>query len=43
MQVGNWVANTILQYEVLEERVEAVQRFIIIAKVNYREPIMISY
>lgn len=31
-QVGNWVANTILQYEVLEERVEAVQRFIIIAK-----------
>ena len=34
MQVGNWVANTILQYELLEERVEAVHRFIIIAKVT---------
>ena len=34
MQVGNWVANSILQYEELEERVEAVQQFILIAKVT---------
>ena len=33
-QVGNWVAHSILQYPELEERVEALQQFIIIAKVH---------
>ena len=32
-QVGNWVASSILQYDVLEERIEVVQQFITIAKV----------
>ncbi len=33
-QVGNWVTNSILQYEDLDERVAAVQQLIIIAKVG---------
>ena len=33
-QVGNWVAHGILQFEELEERVEAIQQFILIAKVR---------
>ena len=36
MQVGNWVAHSILQFEVLEERVEVLQQFIAIAKVRGR-------
>ena len=34
MQVGNWVAHSILQFDYLEERAEVIQQFIAIAKVT---------
>jgi hypothetical protein len=33
-QVGNWVAATILLFEDLDQRVDALQQFILIAKVT---------
>lgn len=38
LQVGNWVAHSILQFDYLEERAEVIQQFIAIAKVYNSSP-----